>query len=159
PLIGRPRQIPDRSVGAGPFRDGGFLHELAVLLEHLDAIVLAIADVHHAVPADLDARDDLEVAAVALPGALERAAVRVEHRDAHVAVIGDVELVRALVDRHAERTVEVRLARRVGLAGLPDLRHELAALVELHHLRVSGAGRSGRRAAASATRRSVPSPT
>ena len=42
-------------------RDEGFLHELAVLLEHLDAVVRAVADVDHAVLRDLDAGDVAEL--------------------------------------------------------------------------------------------------
>ena len=48
-LVGRERHVPHRSVAGGRLRDERFLHELAVLLEHLDAIVLAIADIDHAV--------------------------------------------------------------------------------------------------------------
>src|SRR4051812_44773277 len=57
----RERHVPHRSVAGGVLGDDPFLHELAVLLEHLDAIVLPVADVDHAVLRDLDAAERAEL--------------------------------------------------------------------------------------------------
>src|SRR5215813_3380654 len=41
----RKRDLPHRPVAEGCLRDEPFFHKLAVLLEHLDSIVLAVADI------------------------------------------------------------------------------------------------------------------
>src|SRR6185437_9008152 len=74
---------------------------------------------------------------------------------AAVPIVGDVELVGGFVQREAERPTEVRLVT-VGLTGLADLRHELAGLVELQHLRVGWRRRAGGRGAASTAALGIP---
>src|SRR5262249_36439687 len=48
-------EVPDRTRGPGVLLVGELLHEAAVLAEHLNAVVGAVADVDEAIPRDLDA--------------------------------------------------------------------------------------------------------
>ena len=147
-----------------------FLDELAALVEHLDAVAGAIADIHHAVPGDLDAghiakrsrrrrgrivgpgRRAGRLLAVREPVAFVRPAVGIEHDDAMVAAVGDEHLVRGRIVRHGRRTVERRLA--VGafhLAGRADGQQVSAVARKFQHVRVRrSGGRRRRRAAAAA---------
>ena len=136
----------------------------------------AIADVDHAVLRDLDAADACGTASTGAafgsygpigvvvgfsPYApqlrLKAPVVASKTDDAAVAeAVGDVDLVGGVVDARRRRAVEAGLAvAAFGLAGLADLRQELAVLVELQDLRVGGRRRSGRRRTASTATRSL----
>src|SRR5258706_4438604 len=161
--VARERDVPHGTVARRRLRDNAFLHELAVLLEHLDAIVLAIADVDHAVSRQVHAAHGVELPrrravrivgwhvavgrllAVRAPAALVGARRRVEHDDAVVAeAVGDVDLVGPVVDVDAGRTVQAGLAvAAFRLAGLADLKLELSGLPELQDLRVGRRRRTG----------------
>src|SRR3954470_20867198 len=119
-LIRRERDVPHRTVALRLLRHDPFLDEFPVLLEDLQAIVLAVADVDHAVLRQLDAGDRLERLAVRFPLALERSAVGVEDGNPSVAIVGHVDFVRRVVDGNGERAIEIA-----------DGRHVLARLVEL----------------------------
>src|SRR5262249_10887099 len=146
-------------------RDLRVLHELAVLLEDLDAIADAVADIDHPVSCDLDAADVVELSrrrgvrivwawtrgarllAVGAPAPFVGTLVRVEHDDAVMAAVSDVALVRGVVDRPPFRPVQRRLALGAfHLAWRADLQEELSALRELQDVRV---GRTGWRPASS----------
>src|SRR5262249_3015058 len=136
----------------------------------LDAIVLPIAHVNHAVFRDLHAAEGVELLrrltarivragigvarllAVCAPAALERAGIRVEDLDGVIAeAVGHEQL--AAVDGQRARTVEAGAAvAALRLAALADLQQELSALVELHHLRIGRRRRAGWRTAATACR-------
>src|SRR5262249_29652357 len=123
-------------------------------LEHLDAIVGAVADIDKAVAADLGAVHGIAellgdrrggivlarlgvvgLAAVGPPVALVGERVGVEHDDAAIAVaVGDVDLVGRLVDLDIGGLAEQgRVVAAAGRRDLADLAHELAGARELQH--------------------------
>jgi hypothetical protein len=129
----------------------------AVLLEDLDAVVAAIADIDLAVPGHPDAvhgvRELLRQLLIALvdrhlhvcgrlaigaPMALVGAGRRVEHDHAVIAVtVGDIELVGCRVDDHVSRAAETGGVVAAGqLACAADLLRELAVARELQDLAV-----------------------
>src|SRR4030088_1730782 len=145
--IGPDRDIPHRAVAERVLLEEPLLHKGAVLLEHLDPIVDAVADVNQAVIGDLHAmhgvcdllrhrrrgivRRLLVVVrrlAVGAPMPLVGAGGGIEHDDAAVAVaIGDIDFVGVLVYSGFSGLAELRgvvaaLARR----DLADLHHEFA---------------------------------
>src|SRR2546427_8638064 len=155
--IAREGDVPDRAFAQAAPRIPLLLDELAVLREHLQAIVLPVANVHQAVVRDVGAVHRVaellrrrrvgvvgpEVAVVGLvavgaPVALHLAGVGVEHGDALVLVaVGDERLVGLRVDedlRHAAEVLQVVAAFVVAV--LAHLQQELAVLGELQHLRV-----------------------
>ena len=155
--IAREGDVPDRAFAQAAPRIPLLLDELAVLREHLQAIVLPVADVHQAVVRDVGAvhrvaellrrrrvgivRPEVAVVglvAVGAPVALHLAGVGVEHGDALVLVaVGDERLVGLRVDedlRHAAEVLQVVAAFVVAV--LAHLQQELAVLGELQHLRV-----------------------
>ena len=147
PGIGPDRQVPHRAVAERVLLVEPFLDEAAVLAEHLDAVVDAVADIDQPVIGDLDAMHGIAEllrhrrlgivgrllvvvgrVAIGAPVPLVGAGGGVEHDDAVVAVaVGDVDLVGLLVDRGFGGLAELRgvvaaLARR----DLADLHHEFA---------------------------------
>src|SRR5256885_3958957 len=155
--IAREGDVPDRAFAQAAPRIPLLLDELAVLREHLQAIVLPVADVHQAVVRDVGAvhrvaellrrrrvgivRPEVAVVglvAVGAPVALHLAGVGVEHGDALVLVaVGDERLVGLRVDedlRHAAKVLQVVAALVVAVPA--HLQQELAVLAELQHLRV-----------------------
>src|SRR4029079_15421673 len=106
PLVGREGDVPHRTVAGCGLRDERLLDELAVLLEYLDAVVLAIADVHGPVLRHLHAAHRAELPgrrrarivrrrlglarllAVRAPAAFECAGRRIEDDDAAIAHVG-----------------------------------------------------------------------
>src|SRR5437867_5621693 len=155
--IARERDVPHRSVAAGERRDALFLHELAVLAEHLDPVVRPVADVHEAVGRRLGTVDGISKLwskrsvgiirshvgvlwrlSVRPPEALDRAGARVDagHPLVSAAVV-DERLVGLGVERDLCDAAEVigraavhRLLRR------SDLHQELALVRELEDVRV-----------------------
>ena len=145
--IGPDRDVPHRAVAERVLFVEPFLHEGAVLPEHLDAVVDAVADIDQPVIGELHAMHGIgellrgrrlgivgrllvvvRRLAVGAPVPLVGAGGGVEHDDAAVAVaVGDVDFVGVLVDRGLGGLAELRgvvgaLARR----DLADLHHELA---------------------------------
>ena len=158
--VARERDVPHRTVAAGFLGHAHFLHELAVLLEHLDTVVRTVADVHepvarglravHRVPELLGQRRRgvvrrhagvIGLVAVGAPVALDATAARVDHRDALVAVpVGHVGLAGLGVERDLGHAPEVRgvvAVRR--LFGRAVLGEELAVVAELEDVRIRGA--------------------
>src|SRR5213594_1317855 len=95
--------------------------ELAVPVEHLDAMVLAVGDVDPAVPATADVVRNVELAGIGagLAPRAEQRAVRSELVDARVAVaVRDVEI--ALRRERSVRAAVKRLAAHVGFRRAGD---------------------------------------
>jgi hypothetical protein len=96
-------------------------------------------------------RDDLTVVVVdrlvgeGPPHTLERAGVRVEHRDAVIAIsVGHEQLVALRVHPDVGGTVHVRrVSIAPALVAVTDLHHELAVARELEHLIVGDAFEPG----------------
>ena len=153
----RQHQVPDRAVLQRLRLDAEFLHEGAVLAEHLDAVVGAVADIDEAVARQAHAVHRVgerlrqraaaparraaacrrsAPCAVGAPVALVGAGLGIEHDDAAVAVaVGHVELVAASsVTMCAGRPSRVLLLEPPGRAGLADLPQEFAVGRELQDL-------------------------
>src|SRR5215510_10655686 len=163
----RKRDFPRRPVAEGSLRDERFFHKLAVLLKHLDSIVLAVADIDQTILRDRGAayraklfcrgririvRAEARVIgllAVGAPVALVGAGVGVEDDDAVIAEsIGGVDLVGRRIDSDAGRPVQPRFAiAAFDLARVSDLQQELARARELDHVSVLRPRRCRRRAA------------
>src|SRR6478672_3099141 len=153
--VGPDRDVPHRAVAERVLLEEPLLDEAAVLLEHLDTVVDAVADIDQPVIGELHAMHGIgellrhrrlgivrrllgiiRRLAVGAPMPLVGAGGGVEHDDAPVAVaVGDVDLVGVLVDR--------------GLGGLAELGGVVAALAgrdlaDLHHeLAVEGEFQDG----------------
>src|SRR6266542_5934075 len=82
--IVRERHVPHRTRAARLLGHDALLEELAGLVECLDAIIPAVADVDGAVLRHLDAAHRLEVAIAAAPLPLVGARCGIEHNDAVV---------------------------------------------------------------------------
>ena len=109
----RESDVPHRSVAQRPFLDDLLLHECAVLFEHLDAVVHAVAHVEQAIVRQLRAVHGIaellierririviaqvgvvRLVAVSAPMPLVFSRVRVEHDHALVAIaVGDVQFI------------------------------------------------------------------
>src|SRR5579864_9216754 len=151
------RNVPRRPVAARLREEVRLLHERAVRLEDLDAIVLPVADVDKAVVRQLRAvhrspellnvrRRRIVLAewpvvgllAVAAPIALDRTRVAVDDRDAPVPVpVADVALVGLRIHEDLRRRAEILgVVAALALAAMPELGDELAVLRELEKLRI-----------------------
>src|SRR5262245_35374119 len=93
------RLVDDDAVQVAELADAGALlaphgEEVAVLVEHLDAIVADLGDVDVVVLVQRDAgrRPELALAGAALAPRLEDLAVLVEHLHAVVLEVGDIQL-------------------------------------------------------------------
>ena len=153
------RDIPHRAAAERGLLEEPLFDERAVLLEDLDAVVHAVADINQAVIGELDAMHGISELlrnrrlgivrrllvvvrrlAIGAPVSLVRAGPGVEHDDAAVAVtVGDIDLVGLLVDGHFGgppqlRGVVASLARPI----LPDLHHEFSVEREFHDFAVVG---------------------
>src|SRR4051795_4078661 len=147
------RNIPHRTVSERVLFIEPFGHEGAVLLEHLDAVVDAVADIHKAVIGDLDAMHGIAELlrhrrfrivggllvvvrrlAVSAPVPLVGAGGGVEHDDAAVAVaVGDVDFVGGVVDGGLGGLAELGgVVAAFGRRDAADLHHELAVGTEFH---------------------------
>src|SRR5205823_6523428 len=90
--------------------------------------------------------------AVRAPVTFVRAAVRVEHDDAVIAAVGDVDLVGRIVDSDRGGTIQRRLTvGSVHLARRADLQQELAVLRELQDVCVGWRSRAGWRGCAASS--------
>src|SRR6266487_5933274 len=156
--IFRQHQVPHRAVGERLRLDPELLHERAVLAEHLDAVVGAVADVDEAVVAQPHTVHRVgkllgerrlgiiglllvvaRAMAVGAPVPLVGAGPAVEHEDAPVEIaVGDIELVRRFVDLQMRWPAELGLAvRATGRSSLADLLQEFAVRRELQDLMIA----------------------
>ena len=155
--VARERDVPGRARGQRVLGEERLLHELAVRLEHLQAVVGAVADIDEPVVRTLDAVHRVaellrrrrlgivgaevgvvRLVAVGAPVALHLAGVGVEHRHALVAVaVRHVGLVGLRIDPDLGDAAEILLIVAAGvLAGVADLQQELAVLGELQDVGV-----------------------
>src|SRR5262245_792635 len=154
--IVRKCDLPNRPVPESRLRDESFFHKFAVLLKHLDSIVLAVADIDQiilryrgaAYRAKLFCRGRIRIVraearviglfAVSAPVPLVCAGVGVEDDDAVIAEsVGDVGLVGRRIDSDAGRPVQPRFAiAALDIARASDLRQELPRARELDHVSV-----------------------
>src|SRR5258706_22363 len=155
--IFREGDVPGRARSEGLLGIEPFLHELAVRLEYLHAVALAVAHVDQAVVRALDAvhrvaellrRRRLRVVvahggvvglvAVRTPIALHLAGIGVDHGDALVEIaVGDVRLVGLGVDPDLGHPPEVlRIVAAGVLAVAAELHQELPFLGELQDVGV-----------------------
>ena len=151
------RDVPDRAGAQRVLGVERLLHERAVRLEHLHAVVRAVAHVDQPVVRALDAvhriaelrgrrrrrivRAEVGVVrlvAVGAPVALHLAGVGIEHGDALVVVaVGDIGLVGLRIDPDLGHAAEIlQVVAAAVLAELADLQQELAVLGELEDVRV-----------------------
>src|SRR6267378_5949804 len=160
PLLGilRERYIPGRARSERLLGVEPFLHELAVRLEYLHAVALAVAHVDEAVVRALDAMHRVaellgrrrfrvvvahgsvaRLVAVCAPVALHLAGIGVDHGDAFVEIaVGDVGFVGLGIDPdlgHPAEVLEVVAARVLAVAA--QLHQELPLLGELEDLGVA----------------------
>ena len=161
----RERDVPRRSRAERLLVEERLLDERAVRLEHLDAIVDAIADVQQPIDREIGAVHRIAellrrrrvrivpseihivgLVAVGAPVPLVLAGVGVEHDDAMVAVaVGDVQLVGLLVDEGLGRQPQIRdVVAALARSRLADLHQEFAVLRELQHHVVVERLRAGR---------------
>ena len=133
------------------------LHERAVRLEHLQAVVGAVAHIDQPVVRALDAVHRVaellrgrrvrivgteigvvRLVAVGAPVALHLAGVGVEHGDALVAIaVGDIGLVGLRIDPDLGDAAEIlQIVAAAVLAEVADLQQELAVLGEFEDVRV-----------------------
>ncbi len=150
-------EVPDRACSARRLLVGELLHEAAVLVEHLDAVVRAIADIDQPILGDLHAVHGVaelgrvrivggellvgRFLAVGAPVSLVGAGVGVEHDHTVVEIaVGDVDLVGLGIDLGIRRLAQPRHIVAVGLvAWFADLQHKLAVARELQILAILGA--------------------
>ena len=156
----------DRGAFRVPRHDA-FFDEPAVLLEHLNPITRAIADVHHPVFCNVDAGHVAELPyrrsgrivraaafrrrflTVRAPVPFVRTGLRIEDDDPVIPTVGDEDLVRGRVHGDSSRPVQGRVAvRTLHLAGRTDLQQEFSILCELEHMRIGRTSWCGRTAAA-----------
>src|SRR5262245_4541314 len=152
--VGREDQIVHRAVDLRFRLDRVLANEGAVLAEHLDAVVGAVADVDQTIDRESHAMHRVRELrrvrgvvrklavvrplAIRAPVALVRPRRRVEHDDALVLVpVRDVDLVDGRIDLHVRGPSELvgRIAAARG-TGLADLQQELAFLGELEDVLV-----------------------
>ena len=156
PRVSRERDGIRRSRENRSLGDEDFLDERAVLLEHLHAVVRAVADIHQPIVGNRHrvrraellggrrirlVRTDVRIlraVAVRAPHSFEGAGVGVEHDDAPVPVaVGDVHLIGRRVQLHVGRPVHVLgVVVPSTLTLMADLQHELAQPGELENLRI-----------------------
>src|SRR6185295_5248686 len=149
--VGPDGDILHRAIAARVLFVKPFLNEGSIFLEHLDAVVDAVADIEQPVIGEFYAMHGvgellrgrsigivgrlLVVAgrlAVGAPVPLVGAGRRIEHDDAAIAVaVGDIDFVGVLVDRGLGGLAELRgVGRTLARRDLADLHHELAVEVE-----------------------------
>src|SRR5262249_24166142 len=132
---------PHRSVAESRFRDEGFFYELAVLLERLNPVVLAVADIDRTIFRDRDTAHRaklfrrrririvgaeagvIRLLAVSAPVTFVGSGVGVEDDDAAIdKSVGDIDLIGRRIDSGAGVTVQPCLAvTALNLARAPDL--------------------------------------
>src|SRR5262245_11974698 len=155
--IARERDVPGGARAERVLGEERFLDELAVGLEHLQAVVGAVAHVEEPVVRALDAvygiaellrrriggliRAEVLVVglvAVGAPVALHLAGVGVEHGDALVEIaVGDIGLVGLGIDPDfCDATEILQVVAALVAAELADLEEEFAFLGELQDVRV-----------------------
>jgi len=155
-LIGGKRQARRRTREQRLVGDESFLHERAVLLEYLDAVVGAVGDIHEAVLRDRDIVRQAELlhgrrigivraevfivglVPVRAPHTLEGERTGVEDEDPMVSIaIGDVKFVVHRIDGQIGGAPRVL---RVGVPSTPalmaELGEELSLSRELENLRI-----------------------
>ena len=165
--VAREREVPGRPADGAVPPGGGdqrLCHERPVRLEHLQALVAAVADVDAAVRRPSHAMRRVELLrqgsvprerrlggvvgriAVGAPVTPVLAGVRVEDDHPPVGVaVADVDLVGRGVDEDAGRLAEEAgaAAARGAAAELADLQQEVAFRGELEHVGVVGGGPAG----------------
>src|SRR5215472_1621282 len=150
--IGPDREVPRRAIAERVLLKEPLLHEGAVLLEDLDTVLRAVADIDLAVIGNLDTmhgvpelllRRPLRIigrllvvvrdVAIGTPMPLVGTGRRVEHDDAAIAIaVGDVDFVGLLVDRRLRGLAKLgRVVGALARRDLADLRHVFAVEREL----------------------------
>ena len=156
----RKGDIPNRAGAERLLLDKGFLNERAIGVEHLDAIIHAIANIQKIVVREHGAVDGIAellrgraawivgtevciagLIAVSSPVALVFAGLGIEDDDAVIAVaIGDIELIGLRIDESLRGQPDIiDVVAAFAVTGLADLQQEFSVLRELEDLVVSEA--------------------
>ena len=157
--IPRERNVPSRAGTKCPFVYKPFLNERSIGLEHLDAIISAVAYIEQAIDGKFGAvnrvaellrgrrvgivRTQIRVirfVAVCAPMPFVFPGVRVIHNHAVVAVaVGDINLIGLLVYENFRRSSKIlNVVAAFALTGLADLHEKLPGLCEFENHRVIG---------------------